>query len=48
MTVYAESPFAVVDLKCWNALPAHIRSTESETVFKRKIITILFLYNCII
>ena len=36
-TVYAESEFAVVAIgpKCLNALPAHIRSTESEPLFKR-------------
>ena len=32
-TVYTESVFAVVAPKCWNALPAHIRSTESEPLF---------------
>ena len=46
-TVYAESAFAVAAPKCWNALPADIRSTESEPLFKRKVF-ILFLYNCII
>ena len=35
-TVYAESAFAVAAPKCWNALPADIRSTESEPLFKRK------------
>ena len=37
---------AVVAPKCWNALPAHIRSTEYEPLFKRivykKYITISF------
>ena len=36
-TVYAESTFAVAAPKCWNALPADIRSTESEPLFKRKL-----------
>ena len=36
-TVYAEAAFAVVALKCWNALSADIRSTESEPLFKRKV-----------
>ena len=36
-SVYAESAFAVAAPKCWNALPADIRSTESETLFKRKV-----------
>ena len=36
-TIYAESAFAVVAPKCWNALSAHIRSTESEPLFKRKV-----------
>ena len=36
-TVYAESEFAVAAPKCWNALPADIRSTESEPLFKRKV-----------
>ena len=34
-TVYVESAFAVAAHKCWNALPADIRSTESEPLFKR-------------
>ena len=33
-TVYAELAFAVIAPKCWNALPAHIRSSESEHLFK--------------
>ena len=36
-TVYAKSAFVVVVPKCWNALKAHIRSTESEPLFKRKV-----------
>ena len=36
-TVYAESAFAVAAPKCWNALSADIRSTESEPLFKRKV-----------
>ena len=36
-TVYAESAFSVAAPKCWNALPADIRSTESESLFKRKV-----------
>ena len=36
-TVYAESAFAVAAPKCWNVLPADIRSTESEPLFKRKV-----------
>ena len=35
--VYVESEFAVATQKCWNALPAHIRSTEYEALFKRKV-----------
>ena len=42
-TVYAESAFVVVAPKCWNAFPADIRSTESETLFKRKVY-IYFIY----
>ena len=46
--VYAESAFAVAAPKCWNALPADIRLTESEPLLNVKYIIILFLYNCII
>ena len=35
--VYAESAFAVVAPKYWNALPAHIRSTEYKPLFNRKV-----------
>ena len=36
-TVYAESSFAVAAPKYWNSLPAYIRSTEYEPLFKRKV-----------
>ena len=36
-TVYAESAFAVAAPKCRNALSADNISTESETLFKRKV-----------
>ena len=47
-TVYAESAFAVADPKCWNKLPADIRSTQSEPLFKPKVYFIyiyIYIYN---
>ena len=42
--VYAESAFAVAAPKCWNALPADIRSTESEPLFKCKVFQLFYLF----